>query len=206
VLGLAVLHWTVQKVLLSISRSKFKKANNCQPIPKYPNKDPIFGYDYWHALNKAAESRTLLSWLREQYRLYGNTYYARLQTANVISTCDPENLKAMHSTKFKDFAIDSRRKFAFLPLLGAHIVLLANGVAFEHKRAMLKPSFSRSQYTNLPLFERHIGHLIEAVRVEIRKRVKSTLQNSSSVSLSISPPSQCTGLPLNYSQTGTRTL
>jgi cytochrome P450 len=164
--GLATLHLIVQKVLVSITRSQFKKANNCQPVTKYPHKDPIFGYDYWRSLNKAAESHTLLHWIREQYRLYGNTYYARLHTTNVISTCDPENLKAMHSTNFKDFAIDSRRKLAFLPLLGLHSVLLANGAAWEHKRAMLRPSFGRDQYTNLPLFERHVGHLIQALKAE----------------------------------------
>lgn len=72
----------------------------------------------------------------------------------------------MHSTNFKDFAIDARRKLAFIPLLGAHSVLLANGPVWEHKRAMLKPSFSRDQYTNLPLFERHVLHLIQAVKRE----------------------------------------
>lgn len=59
-LAVAILHLVYKRIRLSIERSKFKKAYNCQPVPKYPHKDPIFGYDYWSALNKAAESQTLL--------------------------------------------------------------------------------------------------------------------------------------------------
>lgn len=80
VLGLSALHLVYKWGTLSVTRSRFKRANNCEPVPKYPHKDPIFGYDYWRALNRAAESNTLLQWIRDQYHLHGNTYYARPHT------------------------------------------------------------------------------------------------------------------------------
>ncbi|KAF4628927.1 hypothetical protein G7Y89_g9221 [Cudoniella acicularis] len=165
-LGSVILYWVYNKVLLGISRRNFKKENNCQPIPTYPHVDPIFGFDYWYALKKAAGSRNLLVWIREQYSLYGYTYFARLQTTHIINTCEPENLKAMHSTKFRDFGVDKRRHEAFVPLLGVNSILLSNGATWKHKRAALAPSFTRSQYSNLPLFEKHILNLIGEIKAE----------------------------------------
>ena len=163
-LTFATLYQVVQSTRLFLARRSIIRAHGCEAVKRYPLKDPLLGLDYWRELNKAAGSRRLLEWLRNQYELYGNTYYTRLHTTNVISTCEPENLKVMHSIKFEDFAVDLRRKLAFLPLLGAQSVLLANGTTWEHKRAMLKPSFGRAQYQNLPLFERHVLNLIQAVK------------------------------------------
>jgi cytochrome P450 len=152
------------KIRTYLSHRSLAKANDCKPVRRWPLKDPFLGLDYWWALNQAAKRRRLLDWLREQYDKYGSTYYTRLHITDVISTCDPENLRAMHTTKYADFAVDSRRELAFLPLLGRHSVLLANGHQWEQKRAMLRPSFSKEQYSNTDLYERHVSRLIDSVK------------------------------------------
>ncbi|POS75481.1 cytochrome P450 [Diaporthe helianthi] len=155
-----IARWLVRRFQLE----QFAKANSCKPVVRWKLKDSLFGLDYWWALNRAAGSKRLLDWLRDQYDEYGSTYYTRLHITDVITTCDPDNLKAMHTNKFEDFAVDQRRELAFLPLLGRHSVLLANGHEWEQKRAMLRPSFSREQYTNIALYEKHVGRLIDAVK------------------------------------------
>jgi len=154
----------VRRLHYAYKLRQFGKANGCKPIIRFPLKDPFLGLDYWWALNQAAKRRRLLDWIREQYQKCGTTYYTRLHITDVISTCDPENLKAMHTTRFEDFAVDNRRELAFLPLLGRHSVLLANGHEWEQKRAMLRPSFSKEQYTNTALYERHVSQLISNVK------------------------------------------
>ncbi|KAI0190591.1 cytochrome P450 [Astrocystis sublimbata] len=140
------------------------KAYKCEPIVQWPLKDKFFGLDYWWAIKKAADRHQLLDWLREQYDKYGMTYFTRIHITDIISTCDPENLKYMHTTGFANFAIDRRRQLAFLPLFGRHSVLLANGHEWEQKRSMLRPSFSREQYENTPLYETHVGRLIGRIK------------------------------------------
>ena len=167
ILGLIILTFVVfiiRHFHYTLKLRNFGKANGCKPVIRWPLKDPLLGLDYWWALNQAAKRRRLLDWIRHQYDKYGTTYYTRLHITNVISTCDPENLKAMHTTRFEDFAVDNRRELAFLPLLGRHSVLLANGHEWEQKRAMLRPSFSKEQYTNTLLYERHVSRLIGNVK------------------------------------------
>ena len=79
-----------------------------------------------------------------------------------MSTIEPENLKAVFSTQFKDFVIGSPRRRAFGPII-ANSILVADGVEWEHSRAFLKPSFSRSQVGDLATLEVHVKNLIEAI-------------------------------------------
>ncbi|KUI52588.1 Cytochrome P450 52A13 [Cytospora mali] len=160
--GLSIL--VLQRVRYRLKLRNLAKINNCKPIVRWPLRDPFLGLDYWWALNQAAKRKRLLNWLREQYDKYGSTYYTRLHITDVITTCDPDNLKAMHTTRYEDFAVDQRRELAFLPLLGRHSVLLSNGHEWERKRAMLRPSFSREQYTNTALYEKHVSRLIGAIK------------------------------------------
>jgi cytochrome P450 len=75
---------------------------------------------------------------------------------------EPENIKTMLATKFSDWELGSRRKAAFIPILG-HGIFTTDGTAWEHSRAMLRPNFVRSQVGDLPTFEKHVSHLIDAI-------------------------------------------
>jgi cytochrome P450 len=80
----------------------------------------------------------------------------------VISTIEPENVKTVLSTNFKDFALGPRRARAFVPVFG-HGIFDTDGAAWERSRAMIRPNFTRSQVADLDTFETHISHLIDAV-------------------------------------------
>lgn len=90
------------------------------------------------------------------------THSSRLTTFPVISTIEPENIKAVLSTHFKDFVIGSPRRRAFGPII-AYSILVADGIEWEHSRVFLKPSFSRSQVGDLATLEVHVRNLIEAI-------------------------------------------
>jgi cytochrome P450 len=80
----------------------------------------------------------------------------------VISTIEPENVKTVLSTNFKDYKLGPRRATAFVPVFG-HGIFDTDGAAWERSRAMIRPNFTRSQVADLDTFEKHISHLIDAI-------------------------------------------
>ena len=69
----------------------------------------------------------------------------------------------MLSTQYKDYGITSVRKDAFRPFLG-HSILTADGDEWAPARARLRPSFSKTSYGDLELFELHVRDLVKAIR------------------------------------------
>lgn len=107
---------------------------------------------------QAHARKTLLSEKRIQYEVYGSTH----SWSSILNTIEPENIKAVMTTHFKDFAVGTPRRRSFAPII-TNSVLVADGAEWEHSRAFLKPSFSRSQVGNLETLEVHCKHLIKAL-------------------------------------------
>lgn len=144
------------------ARQNIILETGCKPPPKYPVWDPFFGFDVIYDAIRAVKRKTFLSEKISHYKAYGNTHSSRLTTFPVISTIEPENIKTVLLTHFKDFVIGTPRRRAFEPVI-ANSVLVADGVAWEHSRAFLKPSFARSQVGDLATLETHVKNLIEAI-------------------------------------------
>lgn len=161
-LALGVFYYVVLRLKTHQARQKIISQNGCKPPRRYPVWDPFFGFDVIYNAVRAAKRKTFMSEKESHYQTYGNTHSSRLTTFPVISTIEPENIKAVLSTNFKDFVIGTPRQRAFGPII-ANSVLVADGVEWEHSRAFLKPSFSRSQVGDLATLETHVQDLIEAI-------------------------------------------
>ncbi|OAQ64432.1 cytochrome P450 [Pochonia chlamydosporia 170] len=74
-------------------------------------------------------------------------------------TADPDNIKAILATQFKDFELGPFRFNLLGPLLG-HGIFTTDGQEWQHHRALLRPQFTRSQISNLSLEETHVQHLL----------------------------------------------
>ncbi|KAL8669877.1 MAG: hypothetical protein Q9168_005550 [Polycauliona sp. 1 TL-2023] len=144
------------------ARRSLISQHGCKPPSKYPVWDPFLGLDVIYDAVRAANRHTFLTEKISHYKTYGNTHSSRLTTYPVISTIEPENIKAVLSTHFKHFVIGTPRRRAFGPVI-ANSVLVADGVQWEHARAFLKPSFARSQVGDLATFETHVRNLIDAI-------------------------------------------
>lgn len=147
------------------ARKTLALQHGCKPPSKYPVWDPFLGLDVVYDALRAAKRNTFIEEKISHYNDYGNTHSSRLTTYPVISTIEPENIKTVLSTHFKDFVIGSPRRRAFGPVI-ANSVLVADGVEWEHARAFLKPSFSRSQVGDLATLEIHVKHLIDAIPID----------------------------------------
>ncbi|PIG86239.1 hypothetical protein AARAC_004696 [Aspergillus arachidicola] len=75
------------------------------------------------------------------------------------TTTDPENVKAILATQFKDFELGPLRFNLMEPLLG-HGIFTSDGKDWQQFRSLLRPQFTRSLISNLKLEETHVQHLL----------------------------------------------
>lgn len=82
--------------------------------------------------------------------------------STMIETIDPENVKAVLATNFKDWEIGETRHRAFMPVLGRNI-FTSDGAFWEHSRAMFRPLFARERINRLEAVEEGVGALFGAI-------------------------------------------
>lgn len=117
------------------------KALHCLPPPT--GATAFFGTPAFLRLSKAVKEKRWIEYIADQYGLYGNTFKQRIFSRTLISTIEPENIKAVLATQFKDFCLGSRHQ-EFYPLLGDGIFTL-DGAGWSHSRTLLRPQFARDQ-------------------------------------------------------------
>ncbi|KAE8355085.1 cytochrome P450 [Aspergillus coremiiformis] len=131
----------------------------CQPAAQGP--PGIFGFRSFIRLVKEMRQRRWIEYFTEQYEQFGNTYSHKNLGTKMISTREPENIKALLATQFHDFGLGTRHR-EFYPLLGDGIFTL-DGDGWSHARGLLRPQFTRDQVADLDLMDVHISHLIDLI-------------------------------------------
>ena len=163
--GLAsyLLYCIYWELTVGAARRRLSEEKGCQPVVKLPDWDPILGLQTFFVNNAALREHRLLRAVNERYGRMGvHTFRLKLMGMPVISTIEPENLKAIQALDFKNWSLGQRRIRAFAPFLGPGI-FSTDGQQWAHSREMLRPNFVRSQVGDLATFETHVGHLIEAI-------------------------------------------
>jgi cytochrome P450 len=79
--------------------------------------------------------------------------------SKVIFTIDPENIKTILSTNFKDYSMGKRYE-GLHPLLGDGIFTLSRE-RWKHARAMLRPQFNRDQVSQLDSLKKHSQEFVD---------------------------------------------
>ncbi|TVY93248.1 Cytochrome P450 monooxygenase [Lachnellula willkommii] len=129
-----------------------KKQHACQEPPNYPHRDPIFGSDLFRDNAENSKKFRLLDTWTNRYKKYGETFTAIFQGTQAICTVDPKNLQAITTINFKDYGVQPMRRAATLPFLGEGVFTM-DGAFWEHSRALIRPTFSKTNIANLPAFE-----------------------------------------------------
>ena len=139
------------------------RDNGCKPMKLHPSwntwADRILGLKFVWLSMKAFKEHKLLETDDRRFQKYGNTYQANSLSSKVYITTEPEIIKTVLGTKFKDWNLPDRRKTAFIPLLG-HGIFTTDGAAWQHSRDLLRPNFTRSQVGDLAPFESHVSQMI----------------------------------------------
>lgn len=155
-------YFLVQGFITAARRREIISSHGCKSPKKLPVWDPVLGLDSIYETLQAHKRKTLRSSKRLSHEKYGLTHSSRIATSSTIHTIESENIKAVMATNFKDFEVGTPRRRAFSPVV-SNSVLMADGAEWEHLRAFLRPSFTRSQVGDLETLEIHVKHLIDVI-------------------------------------------
>lgn len=159
-IALYVVYHAYWELTVGTSRRRMMKAYGCKPITWSSN--GFFGLGQYREFMKAWKTHAILDCLHRQIERHGSTSKSRVLHEELIITVDPENLKTIMATKFKDWNLPDLRKKALRPLLGDGI-FTTDGTAWQHSRDLLRPNFVRSQVGNLNKLEVHVSHFLQAI-------------------------------------------
>lgn len=113
----------------------FKKKHNCHPPIRAQQSERIIGLAAFLKLRRIRRERISLKESLRRALDIGRTNTAVVLGQNIISTCDPENIKAVLATNFPDYGVGPRID-AMGPLLGKGIFTLDDG-PWQHSRVSL---------------------------------------------------------------------
>lgn len=136
------------------ARRKFKAQHGCEECPKYRLSDPILGSDELRRTIRAIKTKRLLEDGAQRLNDIGNTYLTSSFLSTTFRTAEPENIKALLSTKFSDFQYGDRTH-THHQLLGEGIFAVS-GKKWVQSRTILRPNFAREQVADIAVFEKHM--------------------------------------------------
>jgi hypothetical protein len=114
VLGSALI---VDRIAKYVSVKRFQKANGCKPPHCIPQSECILGWGVFKEQVASAKLKKRLETGMKRYAANGNTFKLSMMGIEFFNTIEPENLKTILASNFKDYNL-SRRSLAFGPLLG----------------------------------------------------------------------------------------
>ena len=161
-LAVCLLLWLPKTAAQYIRRRRLIQKHGCKPPPGMQQMAGVFGLDLvLRSMRWLRESRQNAS-TQAQYVQYGPTYMSKVYNTTKIHTIDPRNLQAVFSTEFAKWGVQPLREFYFGPFIGRGI-LTTDGAFWEHSRALIRPTFSRTQLADLSTFDVHMERLMKLI-------------------------------------------
>lgn len=156
VTGFLVLRYLVQRL------GHYRQAQKWHCEAPRPGPSGFLGIPGFYRLSKAVREKRWIDYLATQYDLVGrNTFSVQFLNRYMLTTIEPENVKAILATQFQDFCLGTRHE-QFYPLLGDGIFTL-DGAGWSHARGLLRPQFTRDQVADLALLDDHIQHFLALI-------------------------------------------
>lgn len=157
----APIYLYARQVLGEVVYDRRAKANNCgKPARKM---SPTLGLWEGRNLLKAVSEHKADLFTENIFVKAGHhTIRGSLPLKTAMYTIDPENIKTVLATSFKDYSLGKRYE-SFFPLLGNGIFTLS-GDGWKHSRTMLRPQFARNQVSQLDTNKNHTQVLINRLK------------------------------------------
>ena len=157
--GFLLLYHLTAALFLAYSRRRFKAAHGCRE-PKRWNSG-FYGIKEFRTVMSWARKKAHVEYVCGRFDTIGKkSMMASFLGTDALQTIEPENIKAMLATQFKDFELGKIRYNAFHAMLGDGIFTL-DGKGWEYSRALLRPQFNREQVADVDMLEIHVHRLLE---------------------------------------------
>ena len=152
----------IRKILLHLHRQRQIRRHGCQPPPGVPQIDPFFGLVFVFQVLSSFRKNIRHASLAQKFATHGTTFQSQIYNTTKIFTIAPKNLQSVFSTDFDSWGVAPLRLFFFGPFVGKGI-MTTDGPFWAHSRALLRPTFSRQQISDLSAYSRHVDNLLAAL-------------------------------------------
>jgi cytochrome P450 len=142
------------KLMTARRRAAFSKAHGCQPVRQLPQSPFFFGFDMVFIIQKLLKDGVFMDTFTKWHEENGGTFCMRIGGGKPVWTREPENVKAVLSSKAEDFDIPWMRIKAFYPVTGDS-TFSSKGAVWSHGRALLRPAFTKLQISNFDIYEKN---------------------------------------------------
>jgi cytochrome P450 monooxygenase len=166
-----VLLFTLAKaVTRQVSRAFVEWRKGYKPVPRYPQWIPIMGFDIAVSMAKSLRDHTFLLWLRKLHETgpgTSKTFTIDFLGRHVIHTIEPENMKALSATVWKDFGVEPLRRNsgASMPFADKG-VNTTDGHDWAFSRFLIKPYFLREAFSNTDRLQVHTDNLLSLIPLD----------------------------------------
>lgn len=162
---LAISYYVLRRVARRIQYERERKSRGCGELKKYPHRDPFFGLDYVFETFSNLKKHRFLEYQKELFASQGcKTFEVNFLGTRMIFSSEDENMKAMQTTRWKDFGVQPiRQGNGALKPLGTHGASSTDGEMWEYSRNLIKPYFNRAEYAALSRLDVHMDRLISKI-------------------------------------------
>jgi hypothetical protein len=102
---------TAQYTIRFHRHNLISRKKGCKAVPRYPHLDPIYGVDLLLENSRLLKTGGFLERVRQRYiSLHTWTFSPIILGVRVINTAEPENIKAILATQFREFELPRGRK------------------------------------------------------------------------------------------------
>ena len=141
---------------------RFAAKHCCANVKEIKQIDKPLGLAFIFNMIRVYKEKRYLEWWQTLAAENGYTFSYWLLGQRIYVTADPENVKTIFSTSFETFEHGPTRQAAGRPLVGNGI-FVADGESWSAARALLRPSFAKSQINDLDLLERHFQNFLHVL-------------------------------------------
>ena len=140
----------------------FAAKNCCASVKEVKQVDKPLGLAFILQMVRVYKEKRYLEWWQTLAVENGYTFSYWLLGQRIYVTADPENVKTIFSSSFETFEHGPTRQAAGRPLVGNGI-FVADGESWSAARALLRPSFAKTQINDLDMLERHFQNFLHVL-------------------------------------------
>ncbi|KAI4170232.1 MAG: hypothetical protein LQ343_005115 [Gyalolechia ehrenbergii] len=130
---------------------------------KYPHKDPLLGLDLLWLMRNAVGTNKLLETRNSLFERFGNTLEFNSLGTKVLATREPKNIQTVLSTAFDNFGVEPVRQKSTGGSFMAKGIFTADGPIWQRSRALIRPTFARSQLANFDSLQAHVDRFFDLI-------------------------------------------
>lgn len=141
------------------------KRRGCGHIKRYRHREPLLGLDFVRELSNAFTMHRWLPWQKELFAAQrAKTFRVNFLGTRAIYTSEPDNMKAMSTTSWRQFGLEQIRRGngAADPVAGPGVSTV-DGPMWDISRDLIKPYFTRDGYSDLGRLEVHVKRLLDLI-------------------------------------------